>query len=228
MPSLGWFRIRPCSLMMMDFYNIHTHAVTLFPDHEIVSSDVGDNQIAPGALYASVGIHPWYLTETNAREKWELLQEIVFDKRVVAIGEAGLDKLQGASLDLQIALLRKEIELSEAKCLPLVIHCVRAFNELLQLKKQLRPAQPWVIHGFRGNKNIAEDLIEHGCYLSFGSSFQEQALNAVPLNRLFVETDVAEEDIATIYRKIAQARGITLQALAEQVKKNVYKVFFKS
>ena len=134
---------------MKGFLNIHTHS-SVHPDTEILSVSPATLLENQEAIYASVGIHPWELTEANADTLWESLQKAVEDKRVVAIGECGLDKLKGASLDLQIALFKKEALLAEAYSIPLVIHCVKAFNELILLKKEIKPLQPWIIHGFRG------------------------------------------------------------------------------
>ena len=203
----------------MDCFNIHTHTI-LHPGKEIVSYDV--SAFSPGEGYVSVGIHPWTLTEENANSQWEVLQELVLDKRIMAIGEAGLDKLKGSSLELQTNLFLKAILLSEAKGLPLVIHCVKAFNELIQLRKEIRPQQPWIVHGFRGKFPLAEDLLKHGCFLSFGDKFQVEAV------RLFVETDDSDIPIEDIYQNIANVRGMTSGELIEAVNKNVQKVFLKA
>lgn len=213
---------------MIFYFDVHTHSVDRFPAGEIVSLNVDSGFIAPEIVNASVGIHPWLLSEVEVDRQWNQLLELVKDRRVVALGEVGLDKLKGPSLEFQETIFRKEIALSEEMSLPLVIHCVRAFNELLLMRKELKPAQPWIIHGFRGKKEVAEMLLKAGCYLSFGSSFQETALCAVPLNRLFIETDDSDENIERLYQRIADVRGEALEVLAEGVKKNVKEVFFKA
>ena len=211
---------------MPDFFNIHTHT-SLHPETEILS-------LAPEQLYAdiqmeyaSVGIHPWHLTLENSEPQWEALRQSVKDKRIIAIGECGLDKLQGPSLELQTSLFKQEATLAEERSLPLIIHCVKAFNELIQLKKEIYPSQPWIIHGFRGKLPLAADCIRHGFYLSIGSRFQTDALKAIPLDRLFIETDESEESIGSIYQRIAETKGISLQELTEAINKNVREVFFK-
>ena len=212
---------------MKGFLNIHTHS-SVHPDTEILSLSPASLLGNQEAIYASVSIHPWELTETNADTLWEALQKAVEDKRVVAIGECGIDKLKGPSLDLQIALFKKEAMLAEARSIPLVIHCVKAFNELILLKKEIRPLQPWIIHGFRGKLSLAKDCIRHGFYLSVGAHFQEDALKAIPSDRLFIETDEADKSIEEIYQNIAQVRGMELEELKECINKNVKEVFFKA
>ena len=212
---------------MVDFFNIHTH-VSVHPESEILSLAPEELSTDNRSFYASVGIHPWTLTEENADIQWETLHESIKDKRIVAIGECGLDKLKGPSMELQTAIFKQEATLAENCSLPLIIHCVKAFNELIQLKKEISPCQPWIIHGFRGKLPLTLDCIRHGFYLSIGSRFQADALKAIPLDRLFIETDESEESVRSIYHRIAEVKRISLEELAEAINKNVRKVFFKA
>ena len=212
---------------MADFFNIHTH-VSVHPKNEILSLAPEELSTDNRSSYASVGIHPWTLTKENADIQWEALRESIKDKRIIAIGECGLDKLKGPSMELQTAVFKQEAALAEDSSLPLIIHCVKAFNELIQLKKEISPCQPWIIHGFRGKLPLALDCIRHGFYLSIGSHFQENTLKAIPLDRLFIETDESEESIESIYQRIAEIKGISQQELLEAINKNVREVFFKA
>ena len=211
----------------MDFFNIHTHSL-VHPESEILaqSPDLFPSDKLP--VYTSIGIHPWFLTEENAESQWKVLQKQVSHPSVLAIGEGGLDKLKGPDMELQVKILKQQVALSEEKSLPLIIHCVKAFNELIQLKKELRPHQPWIIHGFRGKEALAIDCIRHGFYLSYGEHFQENALKATPQEKLFIETDESEVPVQEIYQSTALVHGIGLQELMESVKKNVKEVFFKA
>lgn len=211
----------------MAYFDIHTHTIPQDASQAILSVDTHSLPIGENIRHASIGIHPWYLTEPHAEAQWKALQDSVNDPRIIAIGEAGLDKLKGASISLQTSIFRKEIDLAETYGLPMVIHCVRAFNELIQLKKAYKPTQPWIIHGFRGKPSIAQELIRHGCCISFGSHYQEESVRITPIERMFIETDESKESIGNIYRRIADTRGISLAELTESIKKNVRKVFFK-
>ena len=211
----------------MDYFDIHTHCIPLCPSQAIVSIDASSLPMDEKVVYASIGIHPWQLTEANAESQWEALKASVNDPRIIAIGEAGLDKLKGASISLQSSVFQQEIALSESLSLPMVIHCVRAFNELTQIRKASQAKQPWIIHGFRGKPSIAQELLKHGCWLSFGSHFQEESVRITPLNRLFIETDESAESIEHIYHRIAGIKGISPEELAEAINKNVREVFFK-
>ena len=212
----------------MHYFDIHTHRIPLHPSQAIVSIDASALPLDGKVVHASIGIHPWHLTETNAGNLWKTLKSSIKDQRIVAIGEAGLDKLKGPDMTFQTSVFRQEITLAESANLPMVIHCVRAFNELIQIKKESKPKQPWIIHGFRGKPSIAQELLKHGFWLSFGSHYQEESLKITPLNCMFVETDESEESIGSIYLRIAETKGISLEELVEAINKNVQEVFFKS
>ena len=212
----------------MNYFDIHTHQISSCPSQSITSVHATSLSIDKRIVYASIGIHPWTLTEKNAQEQWNCLQQAVMDKRIIAIGETGIDKIKGPSLKIQTNIFQQEVILSETMGLPLIIHCVRASNEIIQLKKKLMPLQPWIIHGFRNNISIAQNLLQHGFYLSFGYQFQEDALKSVPLEKIFIETDESEESIENIYRKIASIRDMKVEKLVEAIKKNVQEIFFKA
>ena len=210
----------------MDFFNIHTH-IAKHPESEIFSTDVHLFSSVSKSKFLSVGIHPWYLTDHDVENQLEILRKAIENKQVVTIGECGFDKLKGPSMELQTSVFIEEITLAEEQGLPMVIHCVKAYNELIQIKKSTHPQQPWIIHGFRGKEALAKECIQHGFYLSFGPYFQEDALRVVPIEKLFIETDESELSIEEIYLRIAHARGMELKELTESIKKNVERVFFK-
>ena len=96
---------------------------------------------------------------------------MLINKYCVGIGECGLDFFK-KTIDeqKQIHFFSKQIELSEALELPLIIHCVRAFHELFYLHKLYKPKQAWIVHGFNGSLKLATQLLEKGIYMSFGKT----------------------------------------------------------
>ena len=60
-----------------------------------------------------------------------------------------------APMELQLAVFKEQVKLSEKLGLPLIIHCVKAMDELLAVKKEFRPQQAWIWHGFRGKTGIS-------------------------------------------------------------------------
>lgn len=175
--------------------------------------------------YYAVGIHPWFLEDVDGQFRW--LEEAASWPHVLAIGECGLDKWAEFPIELQEAVFRKCIGLSEKRHLPLIIHQVRCTDRLIAIKRELNPDMPWIVHGFRGKPELASQCLHHGLYLSFGEKFQEEALRRVPLDRLLLETDESRIGIERIYRRVAEARSMALEELAEALEMNVRKIFFR-
>lgn len=214
---------------MTDYPDIHTHrpAPAAGGGFRLINASPADFAPQAGCLY-SVGLHPWTLTADGpGPDEWARLAEAVRLPQVLAVGEAGLDKLAEAPLEVQEAVLARQARLAEETGKPLVVHLVRAADELLRLRKRLRPRMPWVIHGFRGKEQLAAEWVRHGLYLSFGAQFRAEALRAVPLDRLFLETDESLLPVAQVYARAAQARGMTADELAAAVRANVRAVFLR-
>lgn len=189
-----------------------------------ISADIA---LEEGYFY-SAGIHPWDLAEEyDGEEQLRLLRALFANQQLIAVGEAGLDKLAAAPMEFQIEMFEKQVMLSEDLRLPLIIHCVKAMEELLAVKKKLHPAQPWIWHGFRGKPEQAVQLIKNSIYLSFGVHYPERTLNAVPLERLFLETDDSPVEIEDVLRKAAKVRGVGEEKLRPAIAENIQKVFFK-
>ena len=162
--------------------------------------------------FFSVGFHPW-LIEAFSPERMEKMKKWVDDIRLVAIGECGLDKNSKVSLEKQLEIFEKQVMFSEEKQKPLIVHCVGYFNELFELKKLWNPEQAWIIHGFRGKPQLAEQALKSNCNLSFGEYFNEESVRLTPVENLFVETDESNMLIEDIYVNIAKAKACSINDL---------------
>lgn len=221
-------------LLIMALLDCHTHNPERWRD-AIVSCRPGEfarlSADYPDALF-SVGVHPWDTATCDAaglERSLQLLQTIATDPRVVAIGEAGLDGLSGASGDVQEAVLRRQIELSETVGKPLVIHCVRRYDRMLHLQREIRPQQPWIWHGFRGKPELARQILAASSrnYISLGERFNPLAAITIPTDRLLAETDESPLSINQIITSIASARPDTAPALTHHLAANLH-AFVKS
>lgn len=215
--------------------DIHTHRLPQVPGAAIVNCYPETFSPQSGGWY-SIGIHPWHIGRSGdghsvaggvADSRECGLEELARHPQVLAVGEAGLDKLADAPMDLQVEIFRHQARLAEEVGKPLVIHLVKATDELLKVKRVLRPSNPWIIHGFRGKAALAEEYLKHGFYLSFGEKFQEAALRLMPADRLFIETDESGVPVGELYARAAEVRGISPGELGETVRRNVRAVFFK-
>lgn len=212
--------------------DIHCHA-TNKGNPCIVSIDTKDFQPGQsiGSFY-SLGLHPWFIERQDIEHAIEKIVLSINDPKLLAIGECGLDKLQSKSLAKQIEVFKQQIKLADQSHKPLIIHCVRAFNELLQLKKSSLADIAWVIHGFNSKPAVAEPLLKQGFYLSMGKALLNPQSNAaktlqiMPLQQLFLETDAAEDIlISDIYTAAARIVGLSIENLQQQIFHNFKRVF---
>ncbi|MBP1640342.1 MAG: TatD-related deoxyribonuclease [Bacteroidetes bacterium] len=170
----------------------------------------------------SVGLHPWNIG-ADWKKQLQILGESAGREHVVLIGEAGLDKLCKTDFDLQQTVFLRQIELAEEIKKPLIIHCVKAWQELTAIHKKVIPSVPWILHGFRGKPELAKQLLELGFYLSFGEKFNEESLRITPLERLCTETDESKLTIDEIYSKIAETKETSIELLIEKANRLITK-----
>lgn len=220
-----WIRSCPVNLLPM-LLDIHTHHLSEDPSNAVLNCDIKNQPIPNNAFYISVSIHPWQLTYDNSQLQLEWLLTTLTDKRVIAIGEVGLDKLCTTPFDLQNNIFCNIIDIASQYNLPLIIHAVKTTNELIMLKKQIQPKNAWIIHGFRGKKELAKSLIEQGFYLSFGERYNPQSLQSTPVDRLLFETDESTININYLYEQAAILRGVTINQLKRTTQETMNKIFF--
>lgn len=193
--------------------DIHTHRIDAAD--AVVSVNPWEYAPVVGKMY-SVGIHPWQLGRaTNA--DFKRVDELASCGNVVMIGECGIDKLRGGDIDRQIEVVEWHATLAQRVGKPLVLHCVRASNELCLLRRRLRPVTPWIVHGFRGNARVARRLLDDGFFISYGERFNPDAVNITPADRLLVETDESRLPVGEIYARLAECRHQTLDEFSSAV-----------
>lgn len=206
--------------------DIHTHRFTdSAPEEVLLSCPVLKKEIPAEAVYLSAEIHPWHLTAENLSCQIERMENMLSDSRVLALGEVGLDKLTECPYPIQIKAFEEIVSISEAYGKPLIIHCVKSVDELIAIRKEMRPALPWIMHGFRGKPQQADSLLRHGFYLSFGEHYNSQVMKEIPIERLFLETDESNVPIDELYNRAAAIRHISAEELKLAVLHNVNNVF---
>jgi TatD DNase family protein len=232
----------------MKYFDVHTHipdesgevksVLNLFPEDKLT-----------GEMF-SVGVHPWFTNKLDVERQLKLLRQKAVSENCVAIGECGLDRPafcrsgDGSSEDavtrgfeFQSELFKKQVGIANLADKPLLIHCVRAFPELLHIRKSIPHSTPWIIHGFRGSKEIADSLIKEEIYMSFGKSISDTAPSNRKMQELFrklpdsvilLETDNVDEptlDIRDVYRAASKIRGISISDLQEIIQSNIKRIF---
>ena len=217
-----------------DYIDIHVHdgkpSAGLFILESLMAHEEKMPEALSGVSY-TYGIHPWFLNEENHKQLLLSVEKTVCNPEVIAVGEAGFDRLKGPSAELQRKVFEEQVIISEEIKKPVIIHCVRSWDELLAAKKKLKPRMPWLIHGFRGNNELASQLLSKGMYLSFWYEFvlrpeSGNLLRNMPKDRFFLETDGADVDIRAIYQKVATDRSQNVDVLKSDILNN-YKAFFE-
>ena len=214
----------------MELYNIHTHKIS---DNLSRLTEICILNTYPRTFYErknespdiwySCGIHPWYIDDIKS--DMDLLSEIAEDDKVVAIGEAGLDKLKGPDMDLQIEVFKMQIELAIAKNIPLIIHCVKAWDELIALHKEYKTDIPWIIHGYKGGAEQTKQLNKIGFKFSIGEKFNPEGLKEIPTGSLFCETDDSDIPLDSVYAAVSETLEIERCHFDNSIKENIMKNF---
>jgi TatD DNase family protein len=213
----------------MNYFNLHTHKATNQPDVlELVNQYPKECDVA--IPFYSIGIHPWHIDENSIELELAIISNQLQDNNCLAIGECGLDKRIEIDFDFQISVFEKQLLLAQKFKKPVIVHCVAAFQEVIEIKKRLKITVPMVIHGFSKNEQIAKSLIDNGFYLSFGKYLiQNQALETVfkniPNDRFFLETDTIEEGIIKVYELAAHYKNIEITELQNIINTNFKTVF---
>jgi TatD DNase family protein len=210
--------------------DIHTHQVNSEVSIRILNIFAQDLPFLNDKSYYSAGLHPWHIGLVNPEECLESIELATSQENMIAVGECGLDRSVTGSFAMQEFYFRKQIEIAQKHSKPLIIHCVRAFPELMKIKKETKSDIPWIIHGFQGNRQTALQLIRHDFYFSVGQSllsnqFKSDIINLIPSNRLFLETDDKEISMTEIYLLAAQILKIDHETLIGIIHENFKRVF---
>lgn len=209
----------------MQYINIHTHHQPQ-ADELAIQNLYKDFEQTESKGFYSIGLHPWYIT-ADWQNEFEQLKYYASHSHVKAIGECGLDKLADTDLELQQEVFVQQIQLANQINKPLLIHCVKAYDEvLLQLKQAQVPA---VFHGFNKSKELALQIIKAGHYLSFGKALlqphMQEVLKNIPIEKFFLETDDASVSIEMLYKTAAAIFSIDEESLSLQLEKNAQHFF---
>ena len=192
--------------LMSRIVNIHTHHHT-------------GNAIEPMAI----GIHPWEAASRSVAD----IEPMIADAD--AVGEIGLDGVCDVDIELQFPVFREQLALAERFSKPVVIHCVRTFEQVMKCLDSYR-LKAVIFHGFIGSPEQAERAVSRGYFLSFGertihSPKTIKALRSTPLSHIFIESDESPVPIEQIYEQIADLLAIDPNKLIEEVRRNFEMIF---
>lgn len=213
------------------YLDFHTHSIRRKDDInvvEIVSLHLGqekDHQLF------TVGKHPWWTNSTLTSDEQQQLIKLLSSEKCLAMGEMGLDKLKGEPMNIQVEILKDLLNVAVEVKKPVIIHCVRAFDNLIKLKRQYSQIQKWCVHGFSRHAELAKQLIHEGFYISLMPVKQItqkyiDLVESLPAEKFFLETDsMPNTQIETIYLQVAEIRGISVSELQKQLANNANNFF---
>ena len=208
------------------FIDLHTHSAT-HSDRADILEVISSPHPLNGNSY-SLERHPWNVDRVADEAEQIKIKSILQDPNCLALGEVGLDKLKGVSFEEQQEILRSILVVAAHEKRPVILHCVKAFDEIIQFKKEFESIPNWAIHGFNKHPQLAEQLIGHGFYLSINpqkSTHAKELLDTIPMDRLFLETDNSSFFIEDNYLRASEMLGVQLEELKKNITQNA-KHFF--
>jgi len=216
----------------MQYFNLHTHQFSAQEEIlELVNQyPLEFNEAIP---WYSIGIHPWKINSETLASELDIIAEKLLMPNCLVLGECGLDKRIETPLDLQVQVFEQQLLLAEKFRKPVVIHCVAAYSELIQIKKKLQISVPMILHGFSKNAATAQQLLEHGFYLSFGKYLLRnpelsEVFKNIPDQCFFLETDTIEESITDVYLRAADCKSYSVTQIQQIIAENFQKVFIQT
>ena len=213
----------------MKFINLHTHS---FSNQSTILELVNQYPLELNTHLPSfsLGIHPWFIKQETLENELKIIEDNLQHINCLAIGECGLDKRIEVPLELQKVVFEQQLLMAEKHRKPVIIHCVAAFDELIEITNKLQITVPVIIHGFSKNSQVATQLLKQGFYISFGKYLFQMpnlatVLKQMPNDRFFLETDTAQQSIEEVYQLAANCKGLSINALQEIITTNFESVF---
>lgn len=219
---------------MPKFINIHSHFYQESDELITVKNiDLGNHEVYDESIVTcSVGIHPWHISPAHLVRQFFQLEDLCKEENVIAVGEIGLDKLIEIPLELQTKVFEQQIEIADYHQKPIIIHCVRAYSELIAIKKKSGAKVPFIVHGFNKNEQILRDLVKNDFYISIGMGLLQKEnpkyfLELIPSEKLFLETDMNNTAIQAIYIAVSEYLNIPIIDLQRQIETNYQTILCK-
>lgn len=197
-------------------------------------------------VFAAVGVHPHHVAETDD-DAYRQIRELAVHPKVVAYGEVGMDAVRNyAPLPLQMEHFRRQVATAKELHLPLIVHDRETHEEIMAVLEEAAPFPAGgVMHCFSGDADLGLRVVEMGFYVSIpgvvtfkNAAMMQEAVKAVPLDRLLVETDGPylapepkrgrrNEPAYVLYtaEKVAALKGVTLEEVARQTTANAETLF---
>ena len=193
-------------------YIIHNH-IKDYPDKNVLDIGIDEKEAANAPLF-SIGIHP-KLIDNTFDEKFKIVSHLASLPNCAAIGECGIDVFSSATVSEQKEAFIKHLNLAQQYNKPVIIHCVRAYSDIISALNATRFSQPLVMHSYNGNIQTTQQLIRReNIYFSFSDKCltpncsASKSLDIIPLERIMIETDNSSSPLKPIISLIAENKRV--------------------
>lgn len=214
----------------MPFYNIHTHYAAQAAEERVLRNAYMYAQCLRPVPYAlSAGLHPWFTGGDIAGVRHNLYAALQ-NPQVKALGECGLDRLKGPPLPEQMRFLEMQKELAHEVVKPLLIHCVRAYDELFALLKDC--TVPVILHDYQAGEVMSRRFLQYPqFFFSLGRGLLRaapkhvKAYAIVPQQRILFETDSLRIPVREIYQRYTSLYGYDPEELKQTIGHTVQRLW---
>lgn len=215
------------------YIDIHTHSVRNEKGKVTVQNVYPGEGFASftGRNFYSVGLHPWHIkTPQENNELLVMVEDALEFDHVIFIGECGLDKNAATNFEEQMRIFEAQAFMAEEFKKPLIIHCVKAHNEVLELHKKMHPEMPWIMHGYNGNLQITQQLEKRGILFSLGENLFKsnskviESFNYLSIEKVFFETDEFDGGVEQMYKQAARLRNIPVEVIQKIIWENFNRI----
>ncbi len=193
-------------------YIIHNH-IKDYPDKTVLDIGTDEKEAANAPLF-STGIHP-KLIDNAFDEKFKIVSHFASLPNCAAIGECGIDVFSSATVSEQKEAFIKHLHLAQQYNKPVIIHCVRAYSEIISALNATHFLLPVVMHSYNGNIQTSQQLIRReNIYFSFSDKCltpncsASKSLDIIPLERIMIETDDSSSPLKPIISLIAENKRV--------------------
>lgn len=181
--------------------------------------------------HAALGIHPWFAD--TATPGWEQrLHQLLIEYPTAGIGECGLDtKTKRCEIELQLPIFKQQLELARELDRLMTIHCIAAWERMIDVFNHTPPPTRWLLHGFNGSGETARRFTSMGAYFSIsarvispGGEKILRAFREIPRERILLETDAPNLplDPPAAGIEIAQILGCNPREFATSTRQNLH------
>jgi len=212
------------------YLDAHTHVLSKSSEiKSIISLDPRNEQFSDlDHHFFTLGLHPWYIAEVSLDKVFAKIASLRSHPNFLGLGECGLDRHRSDDFELQIKIFKQQLDYAQKNGINLVvIHCVRAFADLLEVLKESKYRGQLFFHDYNGNVETTQSLMAYASYFSFGYKLKNATTKAfksfqfLPMDRIFLETDDYGITIEEVYHLASEIKKITLSDLKIQMEKNL-------